>query len=420
MDARLSQMPIIDIDTHYTEPADLWTSRAPSRFKDKVLEVRSDSRGVESWYIGDVYVAPLGFCVIASDKGKRRGILTLPTMDEMSMARSEAAARLEVMDSFGISAALLYPNVVGFGSQRLMEISDDPELRLFLVQAYNDAIAQLQREGGGRLYPQAVLPLWNIDACLKELRRCREILGLTGIVMSDSPEHFGQPNLADPAWAPFWSTCEDLGLPINFHIGSGSTDKVEGYWAADGMQYSGPDRDPYAVCYASANMFLMNFRGMMNLILTGMLERYPKLKFVSVESGVGWVPFLLQSIEYTIKELLTPEERRARFKRSPHEQFTQQIFTSYWFENANNVDSYLREFGAENLMFETDFPHPQCLYPDVREKVSETLGHHSADIQRKVLYENAAHLYGIELTSNGSTDEARPVIAGRAVNSEAT
>jgi len=411
MTTTLASMPIIDIDTHYTEPADLWTSRAPSKYKDRVLEVREDERGVQSWYIGDVYVAPLGFCVIADDRQKHRGMLTLPRFENMSAARSEADERLDIMDSFGIAAALLYPNVVGFGSQRVMEFSDDPELRLFLVKAYNDAIAQLQSEGRGRLFPQAVLPLWDIDESLKELERARETLGLTGIVMSDSPQHFGQPNLADPVWDRFWDTCQALELPINFHIGAGSSGKTEGYWANDDTVYQGPDRDPYSICYSSANMFLMNFRSMMNLILTGTLEKYPKLKFVSVESGVGWVPFLLQSIEYTIHELLTPAERRARFKRSPKEQFVEQIFTSYWFENAGNVANYINEFGADNLMFETDFPHPQCLYPNVHEKVEETLSAFSPDVQRKVLFENAERLYGIKLESRELPTERTPVPA---------
>ncbi|MDB5581382.1 MAG: amidohydrolase 2 [Bradyrhizobium sp.] len=393
----LSEMPIIDIDTHYTEPRDLWTSRAPAAYKDIVLEVRADAEGVENWYIGDNWVAPLGYCVIEKDLQKRRGMLTLPRYENMTAARAEAEPRIKVMDSFGISAALLYPNVVGFGSQKLMEISSDPKLRLFLVQAYNDAIAELQGEGRGRLFPQAVLPLWDIQASLDELKRCRETLGLTGIVMSDSPEHFGQPNLADPVWARFWETCQDLELPINFHVGSGTHNKMEGYWSQGGSTYDGPDRDPYAVCYSSASMFLGNGRSIMNLILSGMLERYPRLNFVSVESGLGWVPFLIQSLEYTINELLTPEQRRARFKRSPKEQFQQQVYTSYWFESAGNVKNYLEEFGADNLMFETDFPHPQCLYPDVRGKVEETLGGFSADVQRKVLFENAARLYGIEV-----------------------
>jgi len=393
----LREMPIIDIDTHFTEPRDLWTSRAPSAYKNCVLEVRADSAGVEGWYIGDHWVAPLGYCVIQRNLEKRRGVLTLPRFDDMAAARGESKPRLEVMDSFGISAALLYPNVVGFGSQKLMEISSDPKLRLFLVQAYNDAIAELQQGGSGRLYPQAVLPLWDIKASLEELTRCREKLGLSGIVMSDSPEHFGQPNLTDPIWVPFWEACQDLELPINFHIGSGTHNKMEGYWSQGGTTYDGPNRDPYAVCYSSASMFLGNGRSIMNLILSGLLERYPRLNFVSVESGLGWVPFLIQSLEYTINELLTPQQRRERFKRSPKEQFQQQIYTSYWFESAGNVRNYVEEFGADNLMFETDFPHPQCLYPDVRTKVVETLGGFEAPIQRKVLFENAARIYGVRV-----------------------
>jgi predicted TIM-barrel fold metal-dependent hydrolase len=266
------------------------------------------------------------------------------------------------------------------------------------VQAYNDAIAEFQKGGKGRLFPQAVLPLWDMDATLKELKRCREQLGLTGIVMSDRPDRFGQPKLADPVWDPFWATCQDLKLPINFHIGSGGHSSIEDdYWGK--AKFFGEENvrnDPFMISFASMSAFIMNFRDIVNLIMTGVLDRFPKLKFVSVESGIGWIPFIIQGVEYTLDELLLPEERR-QFKRRPKEMFKDQIYASYWFEGANNVQNYISEFGADNLLFETDYPHPQCLYPNVREKVQETLGQYDLATQRKVLFENAAKLYGIEV-----------------------
>jgi predicted TIM-barrel fold metal-dependent hydrolase len=134
----------------------------------------------------------------------------------------------------------------------------------------------------------------------------------------------------------------------------------------------------------------------MNLILGGMLERYPKLNFVVVESGAGWIPFVIQALEYNWREMLTPGQR-AQFKREPREMFKDQIYCSYWFENSNCIDPFLKEFGPDNLMFETDFPHPSSVYPEARPKVIETLGHHPVETQRKVLYQNAERVYGIEV-----------------------
>jgi len=149
--------------------------------------------------------------------------------------------------------------------------------------------------------------------------------------------------------------------------------------------------------FSATSVFIMNFRDITNLILSGVLERFPRLKFVSVESGVGWIPFVIQSLDYTMDEILS-REQRARFKRTAKQMFMDQIYASYWFEGPNNVDNYISEFGVDNLMFETDYPHPQCLYPQVREKVVETLGKYDLPTQRKVLFENAAKLYGIPVS----------------------
>ena len=74
------------------------------------------------------------------------------------------------MDEAGIYAQIVYPNVIGFGGQNTAQV--DPELRLVSTQIYNDAMAELQEESGDRLCPMALLPWWDIDAAVKETRRC--------------------------------------------------------------------------------------------------------------------------------------------------------------------------------------------------------------------------------------------------------
>ena len=389
--------PIIDVDTHYTEPADLWTSRAPARLRDRVLHTEIDELGIERWRVGDAVIASIGPGVVTPAGQKTYGTFSLPTLADMAPSQTDPAKRLESMDRTGISAALLYPNVVGFGAARIMEQSKDTELSLFHMQAYNDAMADLQKAGQGRLFPQAVLPLWDIEASLKELRRCREDLGLTGVVLADTPASFGQPSFVDPVWGPLFATCQDLELPINFHVGFGETDNKGGFWGrTDNWPPKNNEFDPHLMCYVGTQLFMNNVKDILNLLLTGILDKFPRLKFVSVESGIGYIPFLIRSVEWTMEELLLPADR-AKFKRPVRQMFQEQIYASFWFEDANALESYAREFGVDNLLFETDFPHPQCLYPDIHDKIGATLANFDDATKRKILFENASRLYKIPI-----------------------
>jgi len=392
-------LPIFDIDTHFTEPPDLWSSRAPRKYKGRVLHVEEKENGHEAWFVGGRQVGMTGPCVVDSDMQKHLGVYTLPKYELMSRAGTFGPERLAYMDSAGIGTQLIYPNIIGFGGQALMRVTDDEELRLFHVQAYNDAIMDLQRSSGNRLLPQAALPLWDLDASLAELERTRK-MGLSGVVMSHSPGDFGQPPLAHPKWAPFFSTCQDLGLPVDFHVGSGGFEgDLRKWWGDDAtISYADGTLNAPLTTFAGVQVIESNSADICNLIMTGILEKYPRLKFVSVESGCGWVPFTIKCLEYHWKEMMTSKYTE-RFKREPREMFMDQIYCSYWFEDRPSVDAYIAEFGADNLMFETDFPHPTSLYPGtaIAKKVEETLAHHSRETQEKVLYKNAERLYGVSV-----------------------
>ena len=396
--APLDEMPIFDIDTHWVEPADLWSSRAPAKYKGKTFELKTRPDGNEAWFVGDKEVAMVGPSVVRKDMGKELGTFTIGRMAEMCDASTEAEARVAYMDTCGVGAQIVYPNVIGFGAQRLLKIGGDAELRDWHVRTYNDALVELQNAGHGRLLPQAALPLWDIEASIAEIRRVRK-LGLTGIAMSNKPGDFSQPPLAHADWAPLFALCEDLELPINFHIGSGDFEGEKDKWWLPERSTRLPDgslNGPLS-SFTAVNNFIQMGTDVMNLILTGMLERYPRLKFTIVESGASWLPFLIGGVEHNWKEMMTGRDL-AKFRREPREMFVEQIYVSYWFENAQCIDHYIREFGSTNLMIETDFPHPTSLYPGVRDKVTETLGLQSEVTQRNVLYRNAERIYGVPVS----------------------
>jgi predicted TIM-barrel fold metal-dependent hydrolase len=372
--------PVIDVDTHFTEPPDLWTSRAPAALRDVVPRVVGDREGREQWVAGrDRVLGPVGYCVIRRDGSKARGRVTLDSFDEIHAGASDPKARLAFMDEHGIAAQVLYPNVLGFTGSFALNI-EDPALRTFCVTAYNDAVADLQRASGGRLYPQAVLPVWDLPGAVAELERCCDRLGLSGIVLTDSPESWGLPTLSDPHWDPLWSAAQERNLPVNFHIGGGGA--IGTVWA--GMN------EAAAIATMSVFADVGNIRCVTNLIFSGLLDRYPRLNFVSVESGVGWLPFVLELCEYQFDE-----NRVTHLELRPRQYFERQIYASYWFEN--DIAGAVAKLGENNIMFETDFPHPTCLYPGIQRHIRETLGPLPERVRRKVLYETAARLYDIRL-----------------------
>ena len=155
-------IPVIDIDSHYTEPPDLWTSRAPAKYKDSVPHITLNDEGQQRWTVlDDIDFGPPGFTVVREDGSKEYGSISLASFEQMSKAATDPKARLKLLDDLGIAQQIVYPNVAGFGSQNFVKI-EDHELRNVCCTVYNDAIAEFQDEGAGRLFPQGLVPFWDI------------------------------------------------------------------------------------------------------------------------------------------------------------------------------------------------------------------------------------------------------------------
>ena len=382
-------LKVIDADTHYSEPHDLWTSRATGKYRDLVPKVvKVDDR--ESWVVnGDVpfsHIMPAS--VVRRDGQKARGVEFFGwTLEDVHPASWEPKARVALMDELGIHAQVLYPNIAGFGSQHFHKI-DDLGLRNVCVTIYNDAMAEMQQVSDGRLCPMALVPWWDIAGCALEVERAHG-LGLRGVVMCSDPDSAGYPDLGDPAWDPFWRACNDLGMPINFHIGASDTGfnmYTRASWAS-----MGPER---RLALGSANIYLDNARVIGNLLYSGVPERFPDCKFVSVESGIGWIPFFLEALDYQLDETVPSELKHLPLK--PSEYFRRQVYACFWFETLA-PQKLIESVGINNVMFETDFPHPTCLYPKHREHVAKVLADVAPDVRKRVLQDNAAELYRIAL-----------------------
>ena len=387
----LQGIAVIDADTHYTEPPDLWTSRAPARYRDRVPYIRKIENGDEWWFAdGDRPLGPLGQTVVLEGGEKTLGVLGVRDFERLDEATYKVAPRLELMDRLGIFAQIVYPNAAGFASAPFMTVND-PELRTECIKIYNDALAEWQAESGGRLFPQALLPFWDLDATLSEMRRAVEELGFVGFTITDTPEKFDFPDYQTPYWDPFWELASELGAPLNFHIGSGGAKGAPSPFLSSPWESMGPERK---MAIGATNIYMDNARMITNLLYSDILERWPKLRFVSVESGIGWIPFVLEACEYQWDEMVPTEVKHHQLR--PTEKFRQSIYACFWFED-HGPRTALEKIGVNNILFETDFPHPTCLYPKAQEHIANVLSDLTPEVRRRVLQDNASELYGIKI-----------------------
>ena len=387
---------VIDIDSHLSEPLDLWTSRATPKYRDRVPQMRMLD-GKRVWTIDGNRSMGVGSAasVIYRDGSKAAGIEFRTGRWTRSTRDARATKeRLEFMDENGIWAQIVYPNVLGFAGQGRAPMGAprrepvDADLRLVSTQIYNDAMAEMQAESGERLLPMALLPWWDIDLAVEEAERCHA-MGMRGVNINSDPHLHGMQDLSGDYWTPLWELCSDKGLPVNFHIGASDSTMS---WYGETPWPSLEPEEKLAV--GGTMMFISNAKVILNLITSGLLERFPKLNFVSVESGIGWIPFILETLDYSLAE--SGARRLDKLSMSPIEYFRRQIYASFWFEGRDASVS-IRRVGVDNVMFETDFPHPICLYPRPLEQVRDCLADLTLEERRKVLSTNAARVYNIPL-----------------------
>ncbi len=391
MDAStLKEIPIIDVDSHVVEPPDLWSSRMASKWRDQTPRVRwDDEANEEAWFLGEQRLSPAGS---AGQAGwPEYAPLHPPRYEDTAVETRDPESRTDWMDRYGIATQVLYPNVAMFSSGAMQKC--DPGARLAQVQAYNDYQTDYAASAPGRYVAITSLPFWDLDETLAEIDRCAD-LDHRGINFTQDPASFGLPALGDPHWDPMWASAQEKGVPVNFHIASGDISLLSN---------TGHESAGLHANYASigVSFFMGNARTIAQVICSGICHRFPDLKFVSVESGIGWIPFALDSLDWQWQNCGVHLEH-PEYELLPSEYFKRQMYGCFWFER-EGLSYAIERIGADNVLYETDFPHPTSMSPgthtaavDPDHFVREAFADQPEDVTRKVLHDNAAALYGID------------------------
>lgn len=366
----------ISTDDHAWEKRDTFISRLPKKFhKDCPQVVNID--GDDTWvYAGEkMRLVGTGAAAMLPDRG------AIKTWDEAPPAVYDAEARLETMDDDGVAVEVLFPQASGFGGGPYVSSKGSPELRLASIRAYNDFLVEEWSGVSPRFVAQCLIPMWDVDLAVEELRRAHEI-GHKGVVWTAAPQNFGFPHFNEGYWDPLWATMQELRMPCSLHIGSGGVNMD---------LWSGYDKFR-RLCMISVSAITSNLAAIGNLMFSGVLDRFPELNFISVESGLGFVPYMLETADHQYEaQHLWDEGMMMR----PSEYFRRQIYVNFWFEV---IGIGLRhEIGIDNIMWECDFPHPTSTYPHSRKMIGTALAGVPAEEQKKMLQSNAERIFGLDL-----------------------
>jgi predicted TIM-barrel fold metal-dependent hydrolase len=393
--------PIVDMDSHVVEPPDVWSSRLPARLVQAgprieyapAGEVRLvDGKYVEkpgtegpnaAWWVFEGagsqikrYIASAG---VPADEVTNEGI----TYEDMRAGCWIPAQRLADMDLNGVQAQLCFPNYIRFCGQVFLW-AKDKELALACVRAYNDWMVDEWAGGsGGRLIPLCIVPLWDVDLAVAEVRR-NAVRGVRAVAFSELPAYLDRPSLHSRYWDPFFAACQETGTVLCMHIGSGTRTPQT---SADA---------PGAV--GAAIIFGNSVASMTDFLFAGVLDRFPRLKLLYAEAQIGWIPYLLERIDDVWETHRGWAKGQDNCPEPPSTYYYRQI-TSCFFKDAVGVE-LLDKVGLDNVTFETDYPHQDGTWPRSREEAALQFGHLPQDQVNQIARGNAIKLLGLNLPGN--------------------
>lgn len=371
----------ISVDEHVQETPEVWTKRlSHSKWGDRIPHIERYSGGIEGWLV-DRHQLLLGG---VADCGAVMPDRTMNPQRWSDVPASvyDAKERLNAMDAAGIDYAILYPTVAGSGGQNFGKIQD-PELELACVQAYNDWLLEEWASVSDRFVPQCLTPLFPIDAAVMEIRRAVKN-GHRGVIYPSVPMELRDvPHINDSVYDPLWAACQELGVPICFHAGAAATIQIPAY---DG--YS----PPIAAAFQAISRPASSVSVLVNLLISKILMRFPDLKVVLAESGLGWGAYLLEYTDYQAKGDQLPQNG---YDLMPSEMFRQNCYLVGWYDRAS---LRVRRFiGAENILWSSQFPLATSTWPNTKQALARSFEGVDETERRRILWDNAAELYKIRL-----------------------
>jgi predicted TIM-barrel fold metal-dependent hydrolase len=358
---------MVSADCHANEPSNLWSDRLPEHYRKRLPRIEIDANGVK-WQISE---------------GWARSRLLDNKLDGEDQVRSKAGAdldeRLRDLDNDGVDVEIIFPN-----KGLTMWATPDADFAHAQCQVWNDWAAEFYAPARERCVPMAALATANIEGSVKEVQRVAK-MGFRGLTLPCKPV-FGahdarHPNYNFGMYDPLWAAIQDADLAITFHVSTGRDPRAA-------------RKDGGAVINYVSHSLAPTIEPIANLCASGVIERFPKLRFGSIEAGIGWVPWALQAMDEAYRKhhmWVFP-----KLKHLPSEYFRSNGFASFQ-EDAPGLDLAPKYDLCRNFMWANDYPHHEGSWPHSAEAIEREMGHLTDEQRAQILGLNAARMFNLEV-----------------------
>jgi predicted TIM-barrel fold metal-dependent hydrolase len=361
-------------------PADLWLTRLPPELRDRAPRVE-ERDGLAVWICDGKVWGSWGGKPPAT--GNQRAVKPIYNsfdragiFDQSERRPAVAKLRLADMDRDGVQAQIIFGPIFQIST-------DDPVLRVACYRVYNDWLMEFCQAAPERLIGAPMLPETPAEATA-ELRRLAKKGGVRQVTLMIANI---DPKLDDPAWEGLWNALEQTGIILGWHItvfGPNPKSRAAGKAAS---------------VFENTKFFMANFlEPFVDLFAWGILERHPKLQMVMAEAGTGWLPWLVQELDYRHWRLWEAKEFWADkggkdLETKPSELFKRQIWATFQEDYATMA--LIPLFGEGHLLWASDYPHPDGVWPNSLTAIERQMQDLSPELRRKLTHDNAATLYGL-------------------------
>ncbi|HLG92428.1 MAG TPA: amidohydrolase family protein [Acidimicrobiales bacterium] len=364
------QLILVSVDDHVVEPPDMFDGHLPERWKPVAPRVVREPDGTDVWVYEDKEIPNIGLNAVAGRPPEEYG-MEPTSFDELRPGCYDIHERIRDMDANGVVGSMCFPSFPNLCGQ-LFARSKDKEAALAILKAYNDwHIDEWCGTYPGRFIPLAIPPLWDPEEMAKEVRRVAA-KGCHAVSFSENPEKLKLPSLHSDHWDPFWAACEDEGTIVCMHIGSSSSLVVTSVEAPIDVLIS---LQPINIVQAAAD-----------LVWSPVLRKFNTLKFALSEGGIGWIPYLLDRLDwiYIRHHAWTGQDFGGRL---PSEVFRERVVTCF-IDDPTGVEVRER-VGLDGICWESDYPHSDSTWPTSPETLAKSLTGVPDDQVAKITHENA-------------------------------